>query len=300
MLLLADRGFYCWTLWNDAAATGADLLWRVTVQHAPARRRGRCPTGHGCRSSPTPRRYRRRAAPQRQPPPPRQHACRPTPARCPASPSGSSSSPSTVTTATARTRTEPYRLITTLLDCRAAPAASLAAGYARRWAIETGFREFKTYLRGPGRILRGRTPDLARQELWAYLVIYQAIRAIICPAAASPGLDPDRISFTAALHAIRRTLPAARTSPAAALAETEADLLTDLVPERDGRVCPRAVTEPRSAPTPPRRSDQPRITARHLHRHHHQPGPATPHHRQPAKTSPRTRHRPGPLKFLAG
>jgi hypothetical protein len=136
-----------------------------------------------------------------------------------------------------------------VLDWRAAPAAELAAGYAWRWAIETGFREFKTYLRGPGRILRGRTPDLARQELWACLVIYQAIRAVMILAAASAGLDPDRISFTAALHAVRRTLATARTRPAAALAEIQADLLTELVPERTGRVCARAVTRS-SSPYP--------------------------------------------------
>jgi hypothetical protein len=36
------------------------------------------------------------------------------------------------------TRTERYRLITTLLDWRAFPAAGLAAAYARRWAVEVG------------------------------------------------------------------------------------------------------------------------------------------------------------------
>ncbi len=29
MLLLADRGFYGFRLWTQAAATGADLAWRV-------------------------------------------------------------------------------------------------------------------------------------------------------------------------------------------------------------------------------------------------------------------------------
>src|SRR4029077_315372 len=134
-------------------------------------------------------------------------------------------------------------------DHRACPAAALAAGYAQRWAIETGFREFKTYLRGPGRILRGRTPELARQELWAYLALYQAIRAVICLAAASARIDPDRISFTAALHAARRTAGLARTSPDAALAETEAGILTELVPRRAARVCLRAVAQP-SSPFP--------------------------------------------------
>src|SRR5258708_27723066 len=29
MLLLADRGFFSYTLWDKARATGADLLWRI-------------------------------------------------------------------------------------------------------------------------------------------------------------------------------------------------------------------------------------------------------------------------------
>ena len=29
MLCLADRNFACWELWHDAAATGAQLLWRI-------------------------------------------------------------------------------------------------------------------------------------------------------------------------------------------------------------------------------------------------------------------------------
>jgi hypothetical protein len=115
--------------------------------------------------------------------------------------------------------------------------------------LETGYREFKTYLRGPGRRLRGQTPDLARQELWAYLIIYQAIRVIIARAAAGPGLDPDRISFTATLHAARRTILTARASMPEALAGTEAEILTSLVPRRDGRVCPRAVNK-RISPYP--------------------------------------------------
>ena len=96
----------------------------------------------------------------------------------------------TITTDDGQARTEQYRHLTTLTDWRACPAAELAAGYARRWAAGTGYREFKTYLRGPGRVLRGQTPDLARQELWAYLIIYQAIRVIIARAAAAPAWTP--------------------------------------------------------------------------------------------------------------
>jgi hypothetical protein len=244
MLLLADRGFYSFRLWTAAAGTGAALLWRVPASmHLPVVTA--LPDGSWLTHINDPAAARRRL---------HQNGRRRR--------RGSKLGPDTgplpgitvrviefslaVTTSDGAVRTERYRLITTLTGWHAAPAPDLAAGYAWRWAIETGFGEFKTSLRGSGRILRGRTPDLARQELWACLVIYQAIRAVICLAAASASLDPDQISFTATLHAIRRTHTLARTSPAAALASTEADILTELLPRRQGRICPRAVTRPSS------------------------------------------------------
>jgi hypothetical protein len=153
----------------------------------------------------------------------------------------------TVTAGDGAVRSERYRLITTLADWRAFPAAALAACYARRWAIETGFAELKTALRGPGRLLRGRTPALARQELWAYLAICQAIRVLIARAAAGAGLDPGRISFTAALNAARRTLGTSPAGLGGALAAAETEMLSSLVPLRPGRIWPRAVKKTRSA-----------------------------------------------------
>jgi hypothetical protein len=251
MLLLADRNFYGYQLWNAAAGTGADLLWRVKASlHLPVIEP--LPDGSWLSVIPDPAAVRRRTV---------RNGCR----RRRGSKLGPDTGPLpgitvrviefwlTIAADDGAVRTERYRLITTLLDHRRYPAGQLAAGYAQRWAAETGFAEFKTYLRGPGRILRGRTPELARQELWAYLVIYQAIRAVITLAAAGAGLDPDRISFTAALHAVRRTLPDARTSLDAALAETGACILTELIPRRKGRVCVRAVTRP-SSPFPSKRN----------------------------------------------
>ena len=245
MLLLADRGFYSFRLWTAAAGTGAALLWRVEAGlRLPVVTA--LPDGSWLTRIPDPAAVRRRVHRNGQR---RRRGSKPGPDAGPL--------PGitvrviefwlTVATGDGAVRTERYRLITTLLDRHAAPAPALAAGYAWRWAIETGFAELKTCLHGPGRILRGRTPDLARQELWAFLAVYQAIRAVICLAAAGAGLDPGRISFTAALHAVRRTLPLARTSPAAALAGTETALLTELIPPRQGRVCPRAVTRPSSS-----------------------------------------------------
>jgi hypothetical protein len=252
MLLLADRGFYSYRLWKTAAGAGADLLWRIQAGvHLPVVRPlpdgswlsvVNDPAAARCRRAVNGKRRRRGSAlPPQAGPLPGALTVRVIEFWV------------TVTADDGTVRTERYRMITTLLDWRACPAAALAAGYARRWAIETAYREFKTYLRGPGRILRGRTPDLARQELWAALAICQVIRTVIALAAVRAGTSPDRLSFTTALHAIRRTLPAARTSPDAALAETEAAIAAVPVPLRPGRVCLRAVTRP-SSPYPSRRN----------------------------------------------
>src|SRR5439155_24622651 len=95
------------------------------------------------------------------------------------------------------------------------------------------------------------TPAPARQQLWAYLAVHQAIRAIIVRAAAGAGLDPDQISFPAALHAARRTLGSR--DQAAALAATQTEILTSLIPPRQGRLCARAVNKP-SSPYPSKRN----------------------------------------------
>ena len=74
----------------------------------------------------------------------------------------------------------------------------------------------------------------------------QAIRVIIVRAAAGAGLDPDQISFTAALNAAQRTMGTGPGRLSAALAATETEILSCLVPQRDGRICPRAVNKPSS------------------------------------------------------
>ena len=251
MLLLADRNFYGYRLWNAARATGAQLLWRVKAGLLlPVTEP--LPDGSWLTRIPDPAAVRRRAArngKRRR----RGSKLPPDTGPLPGITVRVIEFWLTVAADGGAVRTQRYRLITTLADHRRYPAATLAAGYAWRWASETGLAEFKTYLRGPGRILRSRTPELARQELWAYLAIYQAIRAIICLAAAGAGIDPDQISFTATLHAVRRTLPLARTSPDAALTETTASILTELIPRREGRVCVRAVARP-SSPFPSKRN----------------------------------------------
>jgi hypothetical protein len=70
---------------------------------------------------------------------------------------------------------------------------------------ETANDQLKTHLRGPGRILRSRLPELVHQEIWAWLLVHHALSALITRAAEAADLDPDRVSFTRALRVTRRT-----------------------------------------------------------------------------------------------
>jgi len=106
-----------------------------------------------------------------------------------------------------------YRLITTLLDPRKAPAIELASLYQERWEIEILLDELKTHLRGRAALLRSKTPDLVRQEAYGLLLVHHAVRRIMLDAAQSIGDDPDRISFTATVRIIRRKLLQGSFSP---------------------------------------------------------------------------------------
>ncbi len=100
-----------------------------------------------------------------------------------------------------------YRLITTVLAPKRAPARELAALYHDRWEIETAFDEFKTHLRGAKIVLRSKRPDLVAQEFYGFLMAHFAIRSLMHEAALKADIDPDRLSFTHSVRVIRRKLP---------------------------------------------------------------------------------------------
>jgi hypothetical protein len=117
-----------------------------------------------------------------------------------------------VSTADGRDTSEVFALVTDLTDPAQLSAADAADAYGQRWEIETAFGELETGIRGgPAVVLRSKSPDMIRQELYALLCVYQAIRTLIYHSAETANLDPDRISFTHAKNAI-----AARVSDAAA------------------------------------------------------------------------------------
>jgi len=242
MLVLADRNFYSWKLWNAAAGTGAGLLWRVTSS-LRLRFLAELPDGswlaHVDDPAAVQARNRRNGMRRR-----RGSRLPPDTGPLPGITVRVIEYSLTVTADDGTVRTERYRHITSLLDHAAYPARDLAAAYALRWDIETAYAECKAYLAGSGRPLRAGTPALARQELWALLCVYQAIRTLIARAAAGAGTDPGRCSFTAALHAARRTMASPRHRLTAALSQAEAEILAAVVPPPPGRVYPRAVKPP--------------------------------------------------------
>jgi hypothetical protein len=250
MLLLADRNFPGHELWGLAAAAGADLLWRaranlvLTVLEA-------FPDVSLLSLMPAPPDARAGASRRRRGLPPRQagHRIRVVEYAV------------TVAGADGTARTEPFRLLTTLLDWERAPAADLAALYRERWESENGYGELKTRLRGAGFILRSRSPDLACQEMWAFLVVCQALAAMKCQAARQARIDPDRVSLTAVLRIARdhaRSQGPAPDDLARARAQAVADMLADLLPaRRRTRQCPREKKRPRNT-FPARKAGQPR------------------------------------------
>jgi len=178
VLCLADRGFNGTEYWRSAAATGAQLLWRSTAT---------------------------RQLPMRQ------------------TPSDGSylswlmrrGDPASAITVRVIEYALPnadgeltrYRLVTSLLDEKRAPALELAALYHERWEVEGVFAELKTRLLHRRRVLRSKTPDLVRQEFYVWVLVHYAVRWLMHAAATQHELPPRKLSFDANVQLLRRTQP---------------------------------------------------------------------------------------------
>lgn len=238
MLLLADRNFLGYPLWTACRATGAHLLWRakqgkplLPVQHL-------LPDGSYLSTLYDPAEIRRWRYNVRRN---RKRGHRPPTPRPINGITVRVIDALISVTVDGTTRTERYRLVTSLLDPHTAPAEQLVARYARRWVAETGIRELKTVLLA-GRALRGQTPVRALQELWAALTVYQALRLLICQAALTQDLDPSRISFTAARDTAEHALPTTPTQTSRHLEWACQHLCRQLITRHiHTRVFPRAL-----------------------------------------------------------
>ena len=104
-----------------------------------------------------------------------------------------------------------YRLVTTLLNPRVAPASPLINLYHERWEIELVIDEIKTHERAQRKGLRSKTPEGVRQEIYGIYLAHYAVRVLLAEAAIAAELDPDRLSFTDGLFELTEMLSLALT-----------------------------------------------------------------------------------------
>jgi hypothetical protein len=196
MLVIADRGFYSYRLWHAMLDRGAAVLFRASsklvlpVLHA-------YPDGS----------YRSVLLDPKRQSPIRKRAAR----------AGdqanavleSVGTPCRVVEYVVTNRggeTETFCLITSILDYQDAPAYDLATLYHERWEIENTLDEIEIHQLGHGRVLRSKSPEMVRQEIWGILLAHYAIRHLMHEAADTADIDPDRLSFIRSLRLIRRQI----------------------------------------------------------------------------------------------
>ncbi len=194
MLVLADRNFYSYQAWRQAVATGAHLLWRVTATLTlPVLEWLPDGSYRSVLINPEIRGRRRQAL-------------------LAAAVAGVDLDPAhamVVRVVEYMIEDRPgsgelFCLITTITDHEFAPAVELAAAYHERWEIELSFDEIETHQTGHHRVLRSKTPQLVKQEIWSLLLAHYAIRHVMKDAADTVGTDPDDLSFIRSYRAIRR------------------------------------------------------------------------------------------------
>jgi hypothetical protein len=181
MLCLADRNFFSYKMWTKAAKPGVALLWRVKVGlRFPCHQR--LPDGSYLSKI-----YRSTYDRQKDR-------------------NGIVVRVIEYTLEGIADAEPMYRLLTTILDPSEAPANELAALYHDRWEIETALDELKTHLRGARIVLRSKTPELVRQEVYGLLLAHFAIRGLMHEAALKADIDTDRLSFLHSVHVVKRKL----------------------------------------------------------------------------------------------
>jgi hypothetical protein len=195
-LLIADRNFFNWADWCTASDSGAALLWRVkadlTLPVLDLLPDGSCSS---VLVNPKIRGKARQALMEaaragEDPAEDQARRVRVIEYQVPGRDGDGSG--------------ELIALVTTITEMTAAPASHLAGACHQRWEHETGNRQLKTYLRGPGRVLRSKSPDMVRQEIYGYLLTHYAISALICRAATEADIDPDRVKFRRTVRMVRR------------------------------------------------------------------------------------------------
>lgn len=163
---------------------------------------------------------------------------------------------------------EVHTLLTTLRDAGAYPAVALILLYHERWEQELVYDEQKTHQAprqaGKEAQVRSETPAGVVQELYALSLGHYVTRALMAAAAAAAEIDPDRLSFMTCLRILRLRLPECSGAAPGAFRAWYERLLEEMgqerLPPRRNRINPRVVKRkmskfhkkrPRHRPVPP-------------------------------------------------
>jgi putative transposase len=158
-------------------------------------------------------------------------------------------------------RTESFVVVTTLLDAETYTAADVGELYRKRWLAELDIRVIKSTLGFD--VLRCRTPEMARKELWTALLAYNLIRQAMLQAAEQAGCSPRELSFAHALQTVAASwgvLVLLGEEAQVVLIDAELAGLAELrIGDRPDRVEPRAI---KRRPKPHKLLTKPRAEAR--------------------------------------
>jgi hypothetical protein len=141
-------------------------------------------------------------------------------------------------------RSKTILVATTLLDPVAYPLEDIAAVYGDRWTVELRLRDIKTTMRMD--VLRAKSPDVVRKEIFMHLLAYNLIRALMWQAAQKHHRPLHRLSFAGSVEHLNALAPYlwlyAGTPRSRSLYELLLEWVArDQLPWRPHRIEPRAV-----------------------------------------------------------
>ena len=96
-------------------------------------------------------------------------------------------------------------VVTTLLDAEEVTAHDLAGLYRARWNAELDLRSLKQTMQMD--ILRCKTPELVRKEIWTHILAYNLVRTTMAQAAARHDIEPRTISFKGTMQTLEAFRP---------------------------------------------------------------------------------------------
>ena len=160
-------------------------------------------------------------------------------------------------------RVESLTVVTTLTDTNKYTREDIAELYHKRWLVELDIRSIKVTLGMD--VLRCKSPEMVRKEIWTCLLAYNLIRKTMLQAAQRHELSPRQLSFATAMQTLAAswvTLPTQDQATQLLLIDVQIDsLASQLIGKRPNRYEPRAI---KRRPKPHRLLTMPREEARNL------------------------------------